>query len=112
MLNIIAFISCTLATMLNWNDNWLAVGVCGTLAIANLLCALGLAACKEEGDRVFSSKYVDLEIVEDCGTEGKVLVDKDTGVLYLWYRDWDKYGQTLTPLYNADGTLKNIADFE
>lgn len=43
---------------------------------------------------------------------GEVLVDRDTGVLYLWYKDYDNYGQTLTPLYYADGTLKNIADFE
>lgn len=39
-------------------------------------------------------------------------MDSDTGVLYLWYKDSDQYGQTLTPLYNADGSLKNILDFE
>ena len=77
-----------------------------------LVLMLGLAACKKEkGDTVFSSKYVDLEVVEDAGFS-VVLVDRDTGVLYLWYKDADNYGQTLTPLYNADGTLKNIADFE
>ena len=77
------------------------------------ICVLSLTACKKEkGDTVFSSKYVDLEVVEDLNKKGRVLVDRDTGVLYLWYYDWDKYGQTLTPLYYADGTLKNIADFE
>lgn len=77
-----------------------------------LICVLSLAACrKERGDTVFSSKYVDLEVVED-NYNYIVLVDSDTGVLYLWYKDMDTYGQTLTPLYNADGTLKNIADFE
>ena len=78
-----------------------------------LVLMLSLAACKKEkGDTVFSSRYVDLEVVEDRGTEGRILVDRDTGVLYIWYTYWDKYGQTLSPLYNADGTLKNIADFE
>ena len=78
-----------------------------------LTFVLGLSACKkEEGTIVFSSKYVDLEVVEDNGGFGEVLVDRDTGVLYLWYKDYDNYGQTLTPLYNADGTLKNIKDFE
>lgn len=78
-----------------------------------LTFVLSLCACKkEEGDVVFSSKYVDLEVVDDVNKEGRVLVDRDTGVLYLWYYDWNKYGQTLTPLYYADGTLKNIADFE
>lgn len=77
-----------------------------------LTFVLGLSACeKEEGATVFSSEYVDLEVVED-GTWGEVLVDRDTGVLYLWYKDSSNYGQTLTPLYYADGTLKNIADFE
>ena len=78
-----------------------------------LICVLSLCACKkEEGEVVFSSKYVDLDVVEDFGAEGIVFVDRDTGVLYLWYHDSDNYGQTLTPLYYADGTLKNIADFE
>lgn len=78
-----------------------------------LTFVLSLCACnKEEGDVVFSSKYVDLEVVDDVNKEGRVLVDRDTGVLYLWYYDWDRHGQTLTPLYYADGTLKNIADFD
>ena len=78
-----------------------------------LICVLSLAACKKEkGDTVFSSRYIDLEVVEDKGSQGRILVDRDTGVLYIWYTYWDKYGQTLTPIYNADGTLKNIKDFE
>lgn len=83
------------------------------VVILCLSCVLGLCACKKDkGDTVFSSKYVDLEVVADYGSDGRILVDRDTGVLYIWYTYWDKYGQTLTPLYNADGTLKNIADFE
>ena len=78
-----------------------------------LVLLLGLTGCKKEkGDTVFSSKYVDLEVVEDRGNDGRILVDRDTGVLYIWYTYWNKYGQTLAPLYNANGTLKNIKDFE
>lgn len=78
-----------------------------------VLCSLGLAACTDvsKGAINFSSRYVDLEVVENT-SDGRVLVDRDTGVLYLWYKDNWVYGQTLTPLYNADGTLKNISNFE
>lgn len=84
----------------------LAISLC-------LFCFLGLTACtdKNKGAANFSSKYVNLEVVENT-PEGRILVDRDTGVLYLWYKDRDQYGQTLTPLYNADGSLKNITDFE
>ena len=78
-----------------------------------VICLLGLTACtdKTKGATNFSSKYVHLEVVENTNS-GRVLMDSDTGVLYLWYKDSDQYGQTLTPLYNADGSLKNILDFE
>ena len=83
------------------------------VVILCLCCVLGLCACKKDkGDIVVSSEYVDLVVVEDYGRKGRVLVDRDTGVLYLWYFDDNRYGQTLTPLYYADGTLKNITDFE
>ena len=69
------------------------------IVVLCLACLLGLTACKKEkGDTVFSSKYVDLVVVEDY-TWGDVLVDEDTGVLYLWYKEHSNYGQTLTPLY-------------
>ena len=77
-----------------------------------MICLFGLVACTDtsEGATNFSSRYVDLEVVVNT-SDGRILVDRDTGVLYLWYKDNDQYGQTLTPLYNADGSLKNIADF-
>lgn len=51
-------------------------------------------------------------VVVENTSDGRILQDSDTGVLYLWYKDNDIYGQTLTPLYNADGTLKNIKDYK
>lgn len=78
-----------------------------------VICLFGLAACTDtrKGAANFSSRYIDLEVVETT-FDGRILVDRDTGVLYLWYKDIDLYGQTLTPIYNTDGSLKNIADFE
>ena len=78
-----------------------------------LICVLELTGCTDtnKGAINFSSSYVDLEVVETT-SDGRILVDRDTGVLYLWYIDVDVYGQTLTPLYNADGSLKNISDFD
>lgn len=80
-----------------------------------LICVLSLCACgncRSEGVRVTSSsKYVDLEVVENTSYT-IIYVDRNTGALYLWYKDCNNYGQAMTPLYNADGTLKNIEDFE
>ena len=41
-----------------------------------------------------------------------VYVDRMTGVLYLLMKDGNMTGQGFCPLYNADGTLKNISQFE
>ena len=81
--------------------------------ILYLVCLFGLTACTDtsKGAVNFSSKYIDLEVVENT-SDGRILVDRDTGVLYLWYKDINYSGQTLTPLYNIDGSLKNISDFE
>lgn len=43
------------------------------LCLTMILC---LAACgNNEGDRIFSSEYVNLEIIDDCGLAGVVLVE-------------------------------------
>lgn len=78
-----------------------------------LFCFFGLTACTQQDKTTidFSSKYVNLEILEVSNNNGKILVDKDTGVLYLWYREGNQYAQ-LTPLYNADGSLKTMVDCE
>lgn len=80
--------------------------------VAVVLC-LALAGCTDtsEGATNMSSKYCHMIVVENT-SDGRILQDSDTGVLYLWYKDNDIYGQTLTPLYNADGTMKNIKDYK
>lgn len=84
--------------------------ICFMAAIA--MC-MALTGCTDtsEGATNMSSRYCNMVVVENT-TDGRVLQDSDTGVLYLWYKDRNVYGQTLTPLYNADGTLKNINDYK
>lgn len=80
--------------------------------IAAVVLCMTLAGCTDtsEGAKVASSKYCNMVVVEKT-CDFRILQDTTTGVLYVWYRDRDLYGQTLTPLYNADGTLKNIEDY-
>lgn len=85
---------------------WLCVFI-STIAICMVL-----TGCTDNSEDItsISSKYCHMLVVENT-KNGKILQDSDTGVLYLWYKDGSQYGQTLTPLYNADGTLKNIDDY-
>ena len=86
-----------------------------------LVFLLGLAGCgntsntententeNTDGETI---KYVDLEVIQEFA-DGEVLVDRNTGVLYLCYDERGTYGLVVIPLYNADGTLRNISDFE
>lgn len=81
-----------------------------TAAVVCLMFA-GCTTDTSEGATNMLSKYCHMVVVENT-KDGRILQDSNTGVLYLWYKDNDIYGQTLTPLYNADGTLKNIKDYE
>lgn len=76
-----------------------------------LICLLGLTACTDISETSAStSKYANLKVIETT-SDGKVLMDVDTGCLYLQYTyNGKSYG--LTPLYNADGSIKNITNFE
>ena len=80
--------------------------------IVALVVCLTLTGCTDtsEGATVVASKYCNMIVVEKTH-DFRILQDTTTGVLYIWYSDRDLYGQTLTPLYNADGTLKNIEDY-
>lgn len=80
-----------------------------------LVMALGLMACDGKDSNVInidsvlatpSSELVDFEIV-DFNYYEVILVDRNTGVMYVWLTT-DCGG--ITPLYNADGTLKLYKD--
>lgn len=85
--------------------------IIGIILIAVLL--LGLTSCYMDGkqsnvidiDSVLTSpdsKLLDFEIVDYNWYEA-ILVDKNTGVMYCWFTT--NCGG-ITPIYNADGTLK------
>lgn len=81
------------------------------LCLICLFALVSLTSCSAPGDTVHSSEYVNFEILETssgCGI--RILVDRTTGVLYYHYIEGNASG--ITPLYNADGSLKNIKDFE
>ena len=47
-------------------------------------------------------RFKELHAENRFGIQSKILVDKVTGVNYLWHTEG--YGGGLTPLLNADGT--------
>lgn len=79
------------------------------LLIALLLTSIFLYGCKDiktlMTETNFKSEYVSLREISR-GDNYKILVDENTKVLYLWYKDTASYGQTLTVLLNTDGTPK------
>ena len=73
-----------------------------------LMCGITLVGCghhKEMGVTGNAKEYCDLEKIT-CTDSGAIYVDNTTGVLYM---SWDR---GITPIYNADGTLKTIDDYK
>ena len=82
-----------------------------------LIMALGLAACDGKNSNVINidsvlatpnSELVDFELV-DYNFNEAILVDKTTGVMYCWFT---VNSGGITPLYNTDGTLKLLENYE
>ena len=80
--------------------------------ILTLFCCMGLVltltACDDEyfdkNEKI--SKYCDLVVIEDDPhSDYKILYDKNTKVMYCLYCRIE-YENGITPIYNADGTLK------
>lgn len=71
---------------------------------------LSLAGCSsylkngEDNVGLASSKYCDMEAVEECDPRVIIYRDKNTNVLYLAVGGYKSFG--LTPILNADGTPK------
>ena len=61
-------------------------------------------------DKKFSD-FINLELLAKSGYN-KIYVDKNTGVLYYNKNTSPKFSGSLVPIYNADGSLKNIKQYE
>ena len=73
------------------------------LIIACLICTAVLTGCDTNYTETNISTYFDYRRIKFEGfTDETVFYDKNTGVMY--YRYGKKGG--ITPIYNADGTLK------
>ncbi len=84
--------------------------------IITLMLTVGLTGCitdystpiqnanAETNLKSIHNEYFDVEVVEDLGGGNLIVVDKNTNVLYLFVKG--HYAATMTPIYNADGTVK------
>ena len=67
---------------------------------------LTFTACDNDSKTETLSKYCDLVVIEgDYYSDYDILYDKNTKVMYCLYRK-NKCNNGITPIYNADGTLK------
>ena len=57
------------------------------------------------------SDFINLELLVKSGYN-KIYVDKNTGVLYYNQNTSPKFSGSLIPIYNADGSLKNINQYK
>ena len=78
--------------------------------ILTLFCCMGLVltltACDNDSKTETLSKYCDLVVIEgDLRSDYKILYDKNTKVMYCLYCRTE-HENGITPIYNADGTLK------
>ena len=52
-----------------------------------------------------ANKYIDLVVIyKNLSQQTEVMYDKNTGVMY--FHKEGRYDSFMTPIYNADGTLK------
>ena len=61
-------------------------------------------------DKKFSD-FINLELLAKSGYN-KIYVDKNTGVLYYNKNISPNFSGSLVPIYNADGSLKNIKQYK
>ena len=90
-----------------------------------ILAIIGFAYCTYRAEPVTSvtstssessenkrfSDFINLELLVKSGYD-KIYVDKNTGVLYYNKNTSPKFSGSLVPIYNTDGSLKNIKQYE
>ena len=89
-----------------------------------VLAIIGFAYCVYRAEPVTSvshassenkelgfSDFINLELLAKSGYD-KIYVDKNTGVLYYNKNSSPNFSGSLVPIYNADGSLKNIKQYK
>ena len=90
-----------------------------------ILAIIGFAYCTYRAESITSvtsissenskdkkfSDFINLELLAKSGYN-KIYVDKNTGVLYYNKNTSPKFSGSLVPIYNADGSLKNIKQYK
>ena len=72
------------------------------LIIACMICTAVLTGCDANYTGTNINTYFDYWLIEANSTGERLFYDKNTRVIY--YKDTSRGG--ITPIYNADGTLK------
>lgn len=76
----------------------------GAILIALVFFLIVLIICMIATDIANGTKDNDrFETIENLGDNYWLVEDKNTGVLYIKYEDYGKFG--ISPLYNADGSI-------
>lgn len=85
-----------------WNLIILTIICITTLSV---ICFVGCEESKKPAD-ITNSEYFDMEYLTDSDSAlYSIVYDKNTGVIYY-------YNKGLYPIYNADGSLKNIDQYD
>ena len=86
-----------------------------TILMVTLMLIIALVGCTTEdklvsGEEIHKNlqsihgEHFDVEVIEDLGGGNLIIVDKNTNVMYLFVKGF--YASAMTPIYNADGTVK------
>ena len=78
------------------------------LGITILVAAVSMIGCEALVEAKDNTPKVEdyINMIEVCSNfEGHILYDNNTGVMYYQY-SWNRSNCGLTPIYNADGSLK------
>lgn len=75
--------------------------ICAALALALTGCSYANVAVDKTDDSI---DIITRIMADSDGVRYSILTDEETGVQYLMVWHKDKYGITITPLLNADGT--------
>ena len=83
--------------------------VMAAIAMCFLLAGCGGEKDVEDVESEFANKYFDLHEIYKKGCN-RVVYDKNTGVMYFLESSGYRFG--ITPIYNADGSLKLYDGYE